>query len=230
MRVSDCGSRIERSERLSACGHAQAGRPNVIGLTGGIAAGKSTVGRMFKRLGAEVINADEIARSVLESPEICRKLRRHWGDAFFDRSGRPDRARIAQRAFSEPARLRELNAWVHPPTIKEMQRRVEGALQARAAPLIVIDAPLLMEAELGKWCDALMFVDADLPRRVARVEATRGWREEEIARREAVQAPLDEKRRRADAVVDNNGSEEKTFAQVKRLFTRWNRGFNDDNP
>jgi len=192
----------------------------VLGLTGGIAAGKSTVARMFERLGAVVIDADRIAREVIESPEIRDRIRREWGEEFLDPEGRPDRRRIARRAFQDPASLRQLNSWVHPPTLREMERRLEQAAET-GPPLIVIDAPLLLEKDLDRWCDTVVYVEAERSRRALRARAARGWEAEEIARREAAQLPETEKRQRADAVVDNNGSEEETFEQVRRLFATW---------
>jgi dephospho-CoA kinase len=194
--------------------------PKVIGLTGGIASGKSSVAAIFARLGAAVIDADAIAREVLRSPEIAEKLRKSWGHETF-RDGRPDRARIAQIAFGDPAKLKELTGWVHPPTLREMRAQLDRALADRGVPLIIIDAPLLIEADLAPWCNALIFVDVADPLRLARARADRGWSDDEVLRREAAQASLAEKRARASIVLDNNGSMEDTRAAVARLFRQW---------
>ena len=194
--------------------------PKVIGLTGGIASGKSLVAAMFAELGAAVIDADAIAREVLRSPEVAERLRKGWGHETF-RDGRPDRARIAGIAFSDPEKLKELTDWVHPPTLREMRAQLDRALEDRGVPLIIIDAPLLIEADLAPWCDALVFVDAADPLRLARARADRGWSDDELLRREAAQAPLAEKRARASVVLDNNGSAEDTRAAVAQLFRQW---------
>jgi len=195
-------------------------KPKVLGLTGGIASGKSTVAGMFARLGAAVIDADAIAREALGSPEVSEKLRKNWGKELFD-GKRPNRARVAVVAFGDPEKLRELTDWVHPPVIREMRAQLRRARASRRVPLIVLDAPLLIEADLAPWCDAVVFVDAARALRAERARSARGWPEREIRRRESAQAPLAEKRRRADARIDNNGSEEKTRASVSRLFRRW---------
>lgn len=195
--------------------------PKVIGLTGGVASGKSTVARMFADLGAEVIDADAIAREVLRSSAVCEKLRQAWGEGIMGGNGYPDRAKISGIAFRAPEKLAELKAWVHPPTLSEMRSRLDLALQRRAAPLIVIDAPLLIESDLETWCDAILFVEADTERRATRAITARGWSPDEIARREKAQAALMEKRHRADAAIDNNGPLEETRAQVKRLVRKW---------
>ena len=193
-------------------------RPTVVGLTGGIASGKSTVARMFAELGAEVIDADAIAREVLCSPAVCEKLRQEWGEEIMGGNACPDRDKIAEIAFDAPEKLAELKAWVHPPTLSEMRSRLDLALRTHTAPLIVIDAPLLIEADLEAWCDAILFVEADAERRATRAVTARRWSPDELARREKAQAPLVEKRRRADAIISNNGSPEETRTQVKRLF------------
>jgi dephospho-CoA kinase len=194
--------------------------PKVIGLTGGIASGKSAVAAMFAELGAAVIDADAIAREVLCSPETAEKLRKSWGDETFH-AGRPDRARIAEIAFRDPAKLKELTGWVHPPTLREMRAQLDRALEDRGVPLIIIDAPLLIEADLAPWCDVLVFVDAADPLRRARARADRGWSDDEVLRREAAQASLAEKRTRVAVVINNNGSVEDTRATVAQLFRQW---------
>jgi dephospho-CoA kinase len=194
-----------------------AAKPKVIGLTGGIASGKSTVAKMFARLGAAVIDADAIAREALLSREVSEKLRKYWGKELFD-GKRPNRARVAQVAFGDPEKLRELTAWVHPPVIREMRAQLDRALTRRRVPLVVVDAPLLIEADLAAWCDLIVFVDAARAVRAGRARSARGWPEQEIRRRESAQASLAEKRRRASARINNNGSEEKTRASVSRLF------------
>jgi dephospho-CoA kinase len=198
-------------------------KPKVIGLTGGIASGKSLVAAMFAELGAAVVDADAIAREVLRSPEVAEKLRKSWGHEVF-RAGSPDRARIARIVFDDPAKLKELTDWVHPPTLREMRAQLDRAGEDRGVPLIILDAPLLIEADLAPWCDALLFVDAADPLRRARARADRGWSDEELRRREAAQAPLSEKRARASLVLDNNGSVEETRAAVAQLFRQWVSG------
>jgi len=193
----------------------------VIGLTGGIAAGKSTIAQMLADLGAEVIDADQIAHEVLESPGVCAILRREWGESVFGSDGHPDRAGIAERVFRNPDELKALNGWVHPPTCKEVRARLDRALRDNPGRFVVIDAPLLVEAELDRRCDVVLFVEADPKVRNARTKAARGWGPDEIARREAAQDTLSEKRRRANVIIDNNGSREETLAQVKRCFQQW---------
>ena len=189
-----------------------------VGLVGGIASGKTAVAGLFAELGARVIDADRIAHEVLELPAVCAQLRAQWGDAPFDAEGRPDRARIADLVFGDPDNLRLLNGWVHPPTRERMRAALESARAAGDAPLIVIDAPLLLEAGLEEWCDLILFVAADAACRARRARADRAWETNELARREACQHTAARKRTAADMVLDNNGSLEDTRAEVARLF------------
>ncbi len=193
-------------------------RPMVVGLLGGVASGKSTAARFFEACGARVIDADRLAHQALEQPEVVEAIRTRWGEEYMNASGKPDRARIAEQVFGDAGRLSELTRWVHPPTLRMIREELKDALAANAAPLIVIDAPLLVEAGIDDWCDRLIFVEADPARRIERVRGERNWSDDELSRREAHQQPEDEKRRRADYVIDNNGSPEETREQVGRLF------------
>jgi len=192
--------------------------PPVVGLTGGIASGKTTVARMLGDLGATVIDADAIARQVLQSPAVRDKIRTHWGAALLDASGRPDRARIADLVFTDPEKLRMLNEWVHPPTLAAIGASLAEARKQHRTPLIVIDAPLLLEAELDTWCDAVVFVEAERSRRSLRAQAERQWSKFELERREARQRRLCEKRRRADFMLENNHSLQALRGKVAKLF------------
>ena len=195
-------------------------KPLVVGLTGGVAAGKSTVAAIFARLGARIIDADAIAHRVLDSHEMRDRLRGEFGDEALNDEGRPDRKKIGEIVFGDPDALRRLTALVHPLTIEEMRSQLRAAVRDKA-PLVVIDAPLLIEADLDDWCDRILFVETDPERRTARAAGSRDWADDELHRREQSQKSLDEKRKLADAVIDNNGPREETLAQVERLYREW---------
>ncbi len=193
----------------------------VVGLTGGIASGKSTVARMFADLGAAVIDADAVVQALLDAPEMIERLRRAWGEEYLGPDGRPDRRKIAERVFQDAERLREWTGWVHPPVQKKIREQVDSVLRNPAILLIIIDAPLLLETGLDSWCDTILFVDADPSLRAERARASRDWPEGELQRRESWQAPLDVKRRTANVVISNSGTREETFRTVERLFRQW---------
>lgn len=191
-------------------------RQPVIGLTGGIGSGKSTVAQILAELGCVVTNSDAVARDVLNEPEVTRQLVEWWGEGVLGKDGSPDRSRIASIVFNDPTERRRLEELVHPRV--EQWRRQAFAAAPPEAPSLVIDAPLLLEAGLDRECDAVIFVDAARDVRLARLWAERGWDEQELHRREDSQLPLDAKRNRADYVVVNNSDIERLRAEVRRIL------------
>lgn len=192
----------------------------VIGLTGGVGSGKSTVGAMFRELGACVVESDEIGRHVLCTDEVRRTLREWWGDSVFGPDGLPDRARIADRVFDDPDQRRRLEELLHPLIGRERRRRMELARRRSDVTAVVIDAPLLFEAGLDRECDAIVFVEAPDSARRRRVATQRGWSEDEWSRREAAQLPVEQKRRRADYVCVNDADLETLKQKVQEIFSQ----------
>lgn len=190
----------------------------VIGLTGGIGSGKSTVGRMLRDLGCLVVDADELARAALRDPEIRRVLVEWWGSSILDASGEVDRAAVAGLVFASSPQRARLESVVHPWI--ENRRRAMFAQAPPGSRALVIDAPLLLEAGLDRECDAIVFVDAPRELRLARLARLRGWNEAELARREESQLPLDEKRARSDYVLRNDGDLAALAGQVRRTLSK----------
>lgn len=173
-----------------------------VGVAGGIGAGKSAVARAFARRGCVLSDSDSGAKAALKLAEVKQTLRAWWGDGVFDSAGEVDRASVARVIFADASQRTRLEGLIHP--ILHSQRAELIALAKRdGARGVVIDAPLLFEAGLEKECDAVVFVDTPRDVRLRRVSATRGWNEEELARREAAQMPEDEKRRRCEFVIAN---------------------------
>ncbi len=188
----------------------------VIGLLGGIAAGKTTVAKMFAGLGARVVDADAIGHAALAEPEVRGQVVARWGRGVLDAAGGVDRAALARRVFADPAEVAALEAITHPAILGEMRRLIDAA-RRDGAPAVVVDAPLLVEAGLAELCDVLVFVEC--PQEVRRARAAeRGWDPAELARRERLQRPLELKRARARLVVDGNAALETTFRQVQELW------------
>ncbi len=175
----------------------------VIGLTGGIGAGKSAVARAFARAGAAVSDSDATARALLKTPGVRDKLKEWWGPGVLDAEGEVDRAFVAARVFADAAQRSRLEGLIHPLIHLERGEEMQRAIKA-GARVFVIDAPLLLEAGLETECDAVVFVDTPREVRLARVKATRGWDEHELDRREAAQWSLERKRAAARFVVDNS--------------------------
>jgi dephospho-CoA kinase len=191
--------------------------PVVIGLLGGIAAGKSAVAAAFAARGLQVVDADAIARSVTDDPGVVRQVAAALG-AGVAPDGRLDRAAVAAVVFADPAARKRLEAITHP----RIRERILAALAAARAcgDSVLLDAPLLLEGGLIERCDHVVFVAASDAVRAARA-AARGWSAAELARREAAQHPLAQKRARAQFVVDNDGPLDATHRQVDDLLDRW---------
>ncbi|MEZ6196500.1 MAG: dephospho-CoA kinase [Planctomycetota bacterium] len=189
----------------------------VIGITGGIGSGKSTVCGLLSEEGALVLDADAASREVVEEPEVRAALVRRFGEAIFDGDGRLDRAALADLVFGPDASdaRRDLEAIIHP----AVRARIDGDL-ARARdegrPLVVLDVPLLMRSPYREECDLLVFVRSARETRNRRT-ARRGWTPDELERRERAQTPLAEKERAADRVLDNDGDLAELRAAVREL-------------
>lgn len=193
-------------------------RKPVIGLCGGIGAGKSAVAAEFARQGCAVIDSDRLGHEVLREPEVARTLAGWWGPDVLGEDGTPDRRRIAQIVFAAPAQKERLERLLHPLIARRRASIIREVEQSSAINAIVIDSPLLFESNLDDGCDAVVFVEASLARRVERLQATRRWDAEELKRRERWQLALEEKRARSDYVVSNDGPPEQLGPQVTRIL------------
>lgn len=196
-------------------------RPVVIGLVGGIGAGKSAVAGILANLGCLVIDSDKDAKAALDRPEVRDRLVRWWGSRVLDASGRVDRKVVAQIVFSDPTQRTRLEEVVHP-LVKARRADLIERAAAECRPGVVIDAPLLFEAASDRECDIVMFVDAPLQLRQARV-SSRGWDVAELNRREQAQLPLDEKRRRSHVIVMNDSDLQVLEQRVTAAFDRARR-------
>jgi dephospho-CoA kinase len=178
----------------------------LVGLTGNIASGKSTVAQMLSERGATIIDADLLARQAVEpgTPSYEGIVER-WGDAVLAPDGHLDRAALRNIVFSNPEELERLNAIVHPEVERLRDRLVREALE-RGDRIVVCDIPLLFERHLGENFDRIILVDAPRPLRMERLVRDRGLRETEATEMIKAQMPAELKRARADIVIDNDGT------------------------
>ena len=185
-----------------------------VGLTGGIGSGKSTVARALARRGAVVIDADAIAREVVEPgrPGLAKVVER-FGPEVLDASGRLDRPKLAALVFDDAAARSDLNAIVHPLVAAETARRI-----AAAPPdaVVVIDVPLLVEAARSGY-DVVVIVEAPEPVRLERLVG-RGMDPDDARKRMGAQASDADRRKVADVIVDNSGSEDDLERQLDALW------------
>jgi dephospho-CoA kinase len=195
----------------------------VVGLTGGIASGKSTVSAMFRELGAEVIDADQVARDVVEpgTPGLQEVARRFPG--VVDGSGQLDRAALGRRIFADPTERRALEAILHPRIREEVARRTE-ALARTGVTVVLYDAALLIENGLHRGMDGVVLVSVPESVQRSRLAERDGLEEADITARLAAQLPLADKRASATWVVDNGGSLDETRAQVRQIWEEIRRG------
>lgn len=191
---------------------------HLIGLTGGIATGKSTVARMLAARGATVINADALAREVVEPGQpALAEIRARFGDDVIATDGSLDRAMLASIVFDDVTARRDLERITHPRVRDLMQRRIADALAADAE-LVVADVPLLFETNGEGFYEGVLLVYAPPDVQVARVRQRDGVDEHAARARLAAQMPIDEKRERATWVIDNSGSLAETEEQVARWW------------
>jgi dephospho-CoA kinase len=189
----------------------------LVGLTGGIGSGKSTVARMLEERGAVVFDADVLAREAVEpgTPGHDAVLDR-FGANVLAPGGELDREALASIVFADPAARRDLEAIVHP----EVRRLLaEGCEVHRdSARVVVFSAPLLVETGMHTAFEMLVVVSAPVDTQVERLLRDRGMSEEQVRARIAAQAPLEEKAAVADVIVDNDGTVEDLSGQVDRLW------------
>jgi dephospho-CoA kinase len=189
----------------------------VIGLVGGVAAGKSEVARELERQGAGRIDADAIAHEILREPEVVAALVERFGDSILDEDGHVDRGALGTVVFEDGGALGALESVLHP----RVRRRIEERLgAAESGSVVVLDAALLLENGLAVVCDVVVMVESREENRERRAIEDRGWPVGEVARRERHQAPVEEKRRRADLVIENDGSAEDLREAVRALWER----------
>ena len=197
----------------------------VVGLTGGIGSGKSTVGALLQERGAVLVDADAIVHE-LQAPgsPMLSEIARAFGDDVIDANGALDRKALAAKVFADAEARARLGLIVHPPTIAEMGRRMEAA-KAAGVEVVVLDIQLLLEGRrTGTGSGALLPFDTivlawvPVATQIERAAARDGASREEIEARVRAQMPLDEKRAMADHVIDNSGSPEETRRQVDALW------------
>ncbi len=198
----------------------------VIGLAGGIGAGKSLVGRQLADLGCALFDADHVARRELEDPAVISTLVGWWGAGILDQQGGVDRAKIAARIFCDPAERVRLEGLIHPRVARNREDFMAAAFADPGVRAIVLDVPLLFEIGLDKICTHILFVHADDKVRQERVRSSRGWDAGELARREKNQWPLDRKLKSANNVIDNGEGEAQCLAQVRATFDRITTEYN----
>lgn len=190
-----------------------------VGLTGGIASGKSTVSEAFARLGAKVLDADEVAREVvLPGKPAWTKLRHTFGSEFFRPDGRLNRNKLRRLVFADPEQRSRLNAIVHPEVMREIDSRFEQLTSSAEHAVVLVDIPLLIEVGVAHRFDKVVVVYANESVQVMRLMQRDGLSREEARQALSVQIDLREKAKKADFVISNSGTPGETQAQVEKVW------------
>jgi dephospho-CoA kinase len=190
-----------------------------IGLTGGIASGKSLVSNFLRQLGAVIIDADQVAREVVRPGQpVLHQIAQVFGSELVRSEGSLDRHALGKLVFADAEKLERLNQMLHPLIIETIKQRLDHHLRIRPQAVVVVVAPLLYEVGLDKIVDQVWVVNVDLATQLRRLMARDNLSVAEARRRISSQWPLTEKARRADRVINNQGTPEQTSEQVRKLW------------
>lgn len=194
----------------------------IIGLTGGIASGKSTVAHMFQEKNIPVIDADEIAREVVAPGEpTLINITKAFGTEVLHDDGTLNRQKLGEIIFADEDKRQQLNNLIHP-AIREQMLEQRDDYIAKKVPAVVLDIPLLFESELTHFVEKILVVYVDETTQLKRLLNRNELSKNEAKQRIASQLPLKDKVERADAVIDNNGSVEQSAEQLDEILKQWN--------
>ncbi|GGA36777.1 dephospho-CoA kinase [Psychrobacillus lasiicapitis] len=194
----------------------------IIGLTGSIASGKSTVSNMLKELGYPIVDADVVARVVVEKgTETLKTIEEAFGQEVIADDGSLNRGKLGDIIFSSPSKRKQLNDIIHPAIRAEMLRQKEE-LKKVGHPTIIMDIPLLFESRLQSYVEKILVVTVTEETQLERLMARNNFTLEEAKSRIQSQLPLSIKEKEADAVIYNNGTLEYTEQQLKKILSDWN--------
>ena len=196
----------------------------IVGLTGGIGTGKSTVSRKLRERGYPVIDLDVISREVIEYPEVIDELVRNFGIEILESqnniSGKKSisRNKLRQTVFKEEKKVSVLNSIMHPPIVKEMRRQIEKL--RKNYKTVFVEVQLLFEAKLEKEFDIIVLVYADKKTQLERVLKRDGRKEEEVQQIINAQMDMTEKRRLSNYIIENNGDSEMLDLEIEKFIKK----------
>ena len=196
----------------------------IVGLTGGIGTGKSTVSRKLRERGYPVIDLDVISREVIEYPEVIDELVRNFGNEILENqnniSGKKSisRNKLRQTVFKEEKKVSVLNSIMHPPIVEEMRRQVENL--KKNYKTVFVEVQLLFEAKLEKEFDLTVLVYADKKTQLERVLKRDGRKEEEVQQIINAQMDMTEKRRLSNYIIENNGNSEMLDLEIEKFIKK----------
>lgn len=187
----------------------------IVGLTGGIASGKSTVSNLFRKYGIEIVDADKVAKEVSEKKESIEKISNIFGKDILDSDGKIVREKLREKAFKNRELLQELNKIIHPQVMEYFKRKKE---ENSKDEILIFDIPLLYETKMEYLCDKIIVVGVDVQKQIRRVVARDGSSEELAKKIIFNQMPLDEKIKKADIVIMNDRTLDELEAKVMKIY------------
>ena len=193
--------------------------PKVIGVTGGIGSGQTTVCEFFRKLGCKTINVDKKAKEVIRRNRLVQEeLKKEFGKNIFYRNRQLNRKLLAQIVFEDEHKLQKLNRIVHPRMVEYLVEEMEEARFSGKYPLVIVDAALIYEINIEQLFDAVIVVFANMRQRIQRVVTRDKMKKEEVVARISKQIPLEDKKKWADYIVDNRGEISDIKNQVRKIF------------
>ena len=196
----------------------------IVGLTGGIGTGKSTVSRKLRERGYPVIDLDVISREVIEYPEVIDELVRNFGNEILENQDNTSRKKsisrnkLRQTVFKEEKKVSVLNSIMHPPIVEEMRRQIEEL--KKSYKTVFVEVQLLFEAKLEKEFDIIVLVYADKKTQLERVLKRDGRKEEEVQQIINAQMDMTEKRRLSNYIIENNGDSEMLDLEIEKFIKK----------
>ena len=193
----------------------------IIGITGSFGSGKTTVAKMFAKLGAHLIDADKVYHSLIRPRKKCyKKILKHFGKGILNKSGHIDREKLGKIVFKDKSKLKLLNSATHPEIVKEIKK----IAKSKNGRFVIIEAPLLIESGFYKEVDTIILVGNKTEKQIERIKKARELSTEETLKRIRMQMSFRKKLAFADFIIDNSGSKTQTLRQVKEVWQKLRGG------
>ncbi|MCK4278915.1 MAG: dephospho-CoA kinase [Desulfurellaceae bacterium] len=196
----------------------------VIGLTGGIASGKTTARKMFEELGAYTLDADELSHKTLHQKDVYQKLLEHFGNGILDKDKKIDRKRLGKIVINNKKELKFLESVVHPKIAEMRDAFIENVKKKDKDAVIIYDVPLLYEKKMENMFDTIIVVYVDRKTQIKRIMERNKISEEGAEKRLKLQMDIEEKKKKAQIIIDNRGTLDDTFKQVKNIWDKTIKG------
>lgn len=189
----------------------------IVGLTGGIASGKSTVSSIFRSFGVEIADADITAKKISEREDVIQEIGKIFGKDVLSAEGQIDRVKLKEVVFSDKNKLIQLNNIIHPKVMEEFKKIKENTSKN---DIIIFDIPLLFEAGMDKMCDTVILVYADREMQIERIKARDGVSRELAEKIIDAQMSLEDKKEKSDIHIENNGTQEELKKKVEVIYRK----------